>query len=60
MSNHTAAAGEDLPFGTELLIDGQVYVVEDRGVPSGCVDIFVDSHEEAEMRGLYYTDVYVR
>ena len=30
-ANHTVACG-DLPFGTRLLIDGQEYVVEDRGV----------------------------
>lgn len=56
-SNHTVAA--DLPFGTQLLIDGEKYVVEDRGVSGMCIDIFVDSHEEALQKGLYYTDVYI-
>lgn len=56
-SNHTVAA--DLPFGTKLIIDGQEYVVQDRGVSSMCVDIFVDSHEQALSKGLYYTDVYI-
>lgn len=55
----TIACGEDIPFGTILLINGHEYCCEDRGVPSGCVDIFVDSHEEAEALGLYYTDVYL-
>ena len=59
-STHTVATGEDLPFGTELLIDGQVYVVEDRGVDPYCVDIFVDEHETAVALGMYYTDVYMR
>lgn len=59
-SNHTVATGEDLPFGTELLIDGQVYVVEDRGVDPYCVDVFVDEHETAVALGMYYTDVYMR
>lgn len=59
-SNHTVATGEDLPFGTKLLIDGQVYVVEDRGVDPHCVDIFVDEHETAVALGMYYTDVYMR
>lgn len=59
-ANHTVATGEDLPFGTELLINGEVYVVEDRGVDCGCVDIFVDDHEDALNRGMFYTDVYVR
>lgn len=57
-SNHTVAA--DLPFGTQLLIDDVEYVVEDRGVSGMCVDIFVDSHEEALQRGLEYKNVYVR
>lgn len=56
-ANHTVAA--DLPFGTRLLIDGEEYIVEDRGVSGMCVDIFVDSHEEALQRGLYYTDIYI-
>ena len=56
----TVASGEDLPFGTEVMIDGNVYVVEDRGVDSGCFDVFVSTHEEALARGLYYMDVYVR
>ncbi len=57
---HTVATGADLPFGTELMIDGQVYVVEDRGVDEYQVDIFVPTHDEALARGMYYTDVYVK
>lgn len=56
--NHTVANGS-LPFGTCLLIDGQEYVCEDRGVGDFEIDIFVGSHEEALQRGLYYTDVYI-
>lgn len=56
-ANHTVAAS--LPFGTRLMIDGQEYVVEDRGVSGMCVDIYVDSHEEALQRGLYYTNVFI-
>ena len=57
-ANHTVACG-DLPFGTRLLIDGQEYVVEDRGVGAQQVDIFVNDHGEALARGLYYTDVWI-
>lgn len=57
--NWTVASGPDLPFGTKLLINGQVYEVQDRGVGSGCIDIFCSSHEEALARGAYYTDVYI-
>ena len=57
-ANHTVACG-DLPFGTRLMIDGQEYVVEDRGVGAQQVDIFVNDHGEALARGLYYTDVWI-
>lgn len=58
--NHTVASGEDLPFGTEVLINGQIYVVEDRGVDPYQFDIFVSTHDEAVAMGMYYTDVYIR
>lgn len=56
--NHTVATGS-LPFGTRLMIDGQEYVVEDRGVGEFEIDIYVATHEEANQRGLYYTDVWI-
>lgn len=52
-------ANGSLPFGTLVEIEGQTYCVEDRGVSGDQFDIFVNSHEEALQRGLYYTDVYV-
>lgn len=57
-ANRTVACG-DLPFGTRLLIDGQEYVVEDRGVGAQQIDIFVNSHAEADARGLYYREVWI-
>ena len=59
-THHTVASGPDIPFGTEVMINGEVYVVEDRGVDEYQIDIFVDTHEEALAMGMYYTDVYVR
>ena len=56
--NHTVANGS-LPFGTKVIIDGQEYVVEDRGVDGDQFDIFVSDHQEALERGLYYADVYL-
>ena len=56
-SGHTVAMG-GVPFGTRLLINGQVYTVEDRGTPYGHVDIYFDSHSEALSFGLQYADVY--
>lgn len=48
-----------LPFGTRVLIEGQEYVVEDRGVSGDQFDIYVSDHQEALNRGLYYADVYI-
>lgn len=47
-----------IPFGTKLLINGSVYVVEDRGVPYGNVDIYHDTHDQAFSFGVGYADVY--
>ena len=57
VSNHTVAMG-GVPFGTQLLIFGTVYTVDDRGTPYGHVDIFFDTHAEALAFGLTYADVY--
>ena len=47
-----------VPFGTQLLINGNIYTVEDLGTPYGHVDIYCSSHEEALSFGLQYADVY--
>lgn len=47
-----------VPFGTQLLINGNVYTVEDLGTPYGHVDIYFNSHSEALAFGLQYADVY--
>ena len=47
-----------VPFGTKLLINGNVYTVEDLGTPYGHVDIYCGSHSEALSFGLQYADVY--
>ena len=54
--NTVAMAG--VPFGTQLLINGNVYTVEDLGTPYGHVDIYMDSHEAALAFGMQYADVY--
>lgn len=56
----TVATGEDIPFGTEVMIDGQVYIAEDRGVGYGEIDVLVNDHQTALNMGMYYTDVYIR
>lgn len=40
-------AHSTLPLGTEVLIDNNLYIVEDRCPSDGVIDIFVDSEEEA-------------
>lgn len=52
-------ANGSLPFGAQVVIDGHTYCVEDRGVSGDQFDIYVDSHDEALQRGLYYADVYL-
>lgn len=47
-----------IPFGTKLLINGNVYTVEDRGVPYSHVDIYHDTHDQALAFGRGYADVY--
>ena len=56
-AGHTVAMA-GVPFGTQLLINGNVYTVEDLGTPYGHVDIYCGSHSEALSFGLQYADVY--
>lgn len=56
-TGHTVAMA-GVPFGTQLLINGSVYTVEDLGTPYGHVDIYMGSHSEALSFGLQYADVY--
>lgn len=59
--NRTVASN-CLPFGTRLLINGQEYVVEDRGdsnMNDFWIDIYVSSHEEALQRGMFSAEVYI-
>lgn len=55
----TVATGREFPFGTQLLINGHIYTVEDRGVGNGKIDIYLDSHQECLNQGIQYHEVYV-
>lgn len=57
-ANHTVATDSSIPFGTELYINGNTYIVEDRGVKGNVVDIFFNSHEEAQSFGVKYAKVF--
>lgn len=60
-ANRTIAADTSVfPFGTELVINGQVYVVEDRGgaIQGNRLDVYFDSHEAALIFGRQTAEVY--
>lgn len=56
--HHTVACGS-LPFGTQVMIDGMIYTVEDTGVEGEWIDIFFSSHDEALAYGLQMKEVYL-
>jgi 3D (Asp-Asp-Asp) domain-containing protein len=51
---------EVIPYGTEVVIDGQAYVAQDTGgaIKGNRIDVYCNSHEEALERGVFTTDVY--
>lgn len=60
-AGHTVACNT-LPAYTQVLIGDTVYTVEDTGyTPYGdaWIDIYFDTHEEAEAWGVQYLDVYI-
>lgn len=61
-ANHTVAAPSNLAYGTNLVINGRNYVVEDRGgsVKGNTLDIFVNSHSEALAWGVKYLPVEIK
>ncbi|GEM_PF-533737 len=61
-TNHTIAVDPtQIPYGSRVVINGQVYVAEDCGgaIKTNCIDIYVATHAEGLAKGLYYTDVYL-
>lgn len=61
VTNHTIAVDPaQIPYGTRVVINGQVYVAEDCGsaIKTNCIDIYVASHSEALSKGVYYTEVF--
>ena len=49
-----------LPFGTVVVIDGVEYVVNDRCGIDNCIDIFMESYEDAIEFGRRYKEVYIK
>lgn len=60
-ANRTVAAPSTFAFGTELVINGQTYIVEDRGgaIQGNRIDVYMNSHSEALAWGVRYLDVEV-
>lgn len=66
-ANHTVACNW-LKFGTKLMVNGQVYTVEDHGAKSlfgsksnqiKHLDIYFDTHTQARQFGVKYADVQI-
>ena len=60
-AGRTIAASGQYSFGTKLLINGNVYTVEDRGgaIKGNKIDIYMDSHSQALAWGVKYLPVQV-
>ena len=61
-SNHTIAVDTSvIPFGTKVVINGQVYVAEDRGgaIKGNRIDMFFMTHKEAVRWGRRTMEVYL-
>lgn len=62
VTNRTIAVDPNvIPYGSKVVINGQVYVAEDCGgaIKNNHIDIYVGSHAEAETKGVYETEVYL-
>ena len=62
VTNRTIAVDPNvIPYGSKVVINGQIYVAEDCGgaIKNNRIDIYVGSHAEAENKGVYETEVYL-
>lgn len=60
-ANRTIAAPSTFAFGTQVVINGNTYTVEDRGgaIQGNRIDVYMNSHSEALAWGVRYLDVEV-
>ena len=60
-AGRTVAASSQFSFGTKLLINGNVYTVEDRGgaIKGNKIDVYRDTHQSALNWGVKYYEVFV-
>lgn len=62
-AHHTISVDTNIiPYGTEVYINGDVYVAEDCGgaICGNKIDMYFDSHEEAIEYGVHYEEVKIR
>lgn len=54
----TVAVDPDvIPLGSEVLINGVIYIAEDTGVHGKTIDLFISNHAQAAAMGTYLTNV---
>lgn len=61
-ANRTIAVDTSIiPFGTEVIINGNTYIAEDTGsaIKGNKIDIYMPSHQEALNFGVQYAEVFV-
>ena len=61
-TNHTIAVDPSvIPYGSQVVINGQVYVAEDCGgaIKGNRIDVYVATHQEGESKGVYYAEAYL-
>lgn len=60
-AGRTVAASSRFSFGTKLLINGKVYIVEDRGgaIQGNRIDVYMTSHSKALAWGVKYLPVQI-
>jgi len=56
-----AADTSILPFGTEVIIDGNKYIVQDRGrvIKNNRIDVYFENHQDALEFGVQYKEVFI-
>lgn len=56
-----AADTEVLPFGTQVVIDGHTYTVQDEGssIKGHSIDIYFEDHQEALEFGVKYMEIFI-
>lgn len=57
-----AADTSILPFGTEVIIDGNKYIVQDRGrvIKNNRIDVYFENHQDALEFGVQYKEVFIK